>query len=216
MTRLIPFAAGFALLSLVACGAGDDRDAAVRERGAETSSAAEDPSGRATPAALPPCELLTADVAQSVLAAPVKDPREKVSTSGLAPGRSCTYFTAAPIEEAGGTGTLRLRITDASTLEPDGLFASPQELFDRELDALRGRNAAVEEIEGLGDRAYWLAGSDILRVMFKGVYLEVEVKDLSKLSAPTRTALDAKISAHRRDASVALLRDHVLPKLQAS
>lgn len=159
-----------------------------------------------------PCMLITPAEAEAILGEPVKAPISK-KVVGLAPGLSCTYLTAAPLAKRGGVGSLKLIVYDSETMkENDSLFDSPEAWFRKFFKARR--TGKVEPVPNLGQEARWTPGSDSLHVLVKGAYLVLQIKDLVKMSAPSRTELSQKLSDHRKKKSVQAMTDYILPRLK--
>lgn len=159
-----------------------------------------------------PCDLITQSEARQILGEAVKPPRLSRITMGS--GQGCAYYTAAPLSVRGGVGVVRLNLfTPQAMNKPGSLFASPKQYFEKRMRASRNAKAKIEEIKGLGDKAFWISGSDRLHVLAKGCYLVLSVRPLKKMQAKSRAALDAAISAYRRDQAVGVMQKYVLPKL---
>ncbi len=160
-----------------------------------------------------PCSLITGEEARQILGEEVAAPRPKL-VRGMAVGRSCLYRTAAPLSQRGGVGTIRIIVYDTQTMkENDSLFDSPRAFFEKFFKARR--SGQVEVVPGLGDEAKWTPGSDTLHFLVGDLYLTLEIKDLTKMSAPDRAELDRKVSAYRKDQSLAVARKYILPRLKA-
>lgn len=163
------------------------------------------------PAWADPCTLITPAEAETVLGEPVKAPVNK-KVVGLAPGLSCTYLTAAPLAKRGGVGSLKLFVYDSKTMkENDSPFESPEAWYKKYFQARR--TGKVEPVPNLGQEARWTPGSDSLHVLAKGAYLVLQIKDLVKMTAPTRAELSQKLSEHRKKKSIQAMTDYILPRL---
>ena len=146
-----------------------------------------------------PCQVITQKDAEAILGEAVKPGRES-NLGGVAAGRSCRYFTAAPLAKRGMTGSVSLSIYDAATMKQGGgVFTSPEKYFQRRKEVLgKQKNSKLEEISGLGDGAFWLAKGDDLHLMHKGVYYVLSIKDMAKISSSKgMDDLQAKLAAHR-------------------
>jgi hypothetical protein len=208
--------AAAAVLVLVSCS----RRAAQRGASQGEPSPVPAPSpvshAQAVPSSVPsPCKLVTPATARAALGGEVKPPRDEPVSTGFVAGRRCLYLTAAPIEKAGGTGSLDLEVFDsASMASADTLFKSPADYFDREYTAIKTTSGKVEDLSGLGDRAFWEPGGQMLHVLSGGVYVQLQIKNLARLSAASAADLDAELTQHRRKLSLDLMRQQVLPALR--
>ena len=161
-----------------------------------------------------PCGLITREEAAVVLGEEVGPPRSKL-VQAMAAGQSCLYATSAPLSQRGGTGTLKLIVYDPKTMAEHGIaFTSPREYFDKNFAVLEKRKVEVEEIPGLGEQARWTPGSGTLHVLAGDTYLTLEVRDLAKISAPTRAELDKKVAQHRKELALKAMKDYILPRLK--
>ncbi len=162
-----------------------------------------------------PCKLVTPATARAVLGDEVKPPRDEPVSTGFVAGRRCLYLTAAPIQQAGGTGSLDLEVFDSASMAgADTLFASPADYFEREYTAIKTTSGKVEDLSGLGDRAFWEPGGQMLHVLSGGVYVQLQIKDVAKLSAASADDLNAQLAEHRRELCLGLMRQHILPALR--
>jgi hypothetical protein len=166
--------------------------------------------------ALDPCAFITPEEAAAILGEAVK-PARSGKTTGFAVGSSCAYYTAAPLAERGGVGSLSLVVYDAETMQAEeSLYTSPAEYFRR----LRKANESsagskTEALDGLGEESYWQGGADQLHLLAGGLYLVLSVKDLVKIASDKgRDDLDAKVSAHRLEKCREAARAYLLPKLK--
>lgn len=163
-----------------------------------------------------PCGLITRAEAAALLAEEVDEPRTKL-VQAMAAGRSCTYFTSAPIEKRGGKGSLKLIAYDPQTMAEHGIaFKSPVKYFHKNLSVMKKHGKGVEEISGLGDGAAWTPSSGVLHVLAGDLYFTLEIRDLVKMSAKTRTELDQKLAQHRKELSLKAAKDYILPRLKAN
>ncbi len=164
--------------------------------------------------AISPCQLLTQAEAEQVLGEPVAEPR-LTQVVGMAAGWKCFHHTAAPLAQRGGVGAISLTLHDPATMAgQEGLFKTPQQYFERILSVQKSSKPEnISEITGLGDKAFWSANGDTLHCLAGGNYLILEVRDLTKMSAPTRQELDQKLSQHRRELSEKVMRQYILPRL---
>lgn len=164
--------------------------------------------------ALTPCQLLTQQEAEQILGEPVAEPRLS-EVVGMAGGQKCFIHTAAPLAQRGGVGAISLISYDKATMESKGgVFTSPQKFFERILSVQKSSKPEnISEISGLGDRAFWSANGDTLHCLQGDYYLTLEVRDLTKISAPNRQELDQKLSQHRRALSEKVMRQYILPRL---
>ena len=161
-----------------------------------------------------PCDLINKEMAGNILKADVKDPVNEIS-KGMVPCKTCYYLTSAPIEKAGGTGSLRISVYDKEVMEREDsyMYKSPEKYFERNYDALKNSGGKIDDVANLGDKAFWQQGADELSVLSGNVYIKLQVKDMVKLSAPTITELNTKTSEYRLRVSEEIMRDTVLPKL---
>ncbi len=164
--------------------------------------------------ALTPCQLLTQQDAEQILGEPVAEPR-LTEVVGMAAGQKCFFRTAAPLAQRGGVGSVSLILHDQATMAgKDGLFKTPQQYYERILSAQKSSTPEnVSEISGLGEKAFWSANGDSLHCLAGSAYLILEVRDLTKMSAPNRRELDQKLSQHRRSLSEKVMRQYILPRL---
>ena len=174
------------------------------------------PRSEAAPSSVPsPCKLVAPAIARAVLGDEVKPPRDEPVSTGFVAGRRCLYLTAAPIQQAGGTGSLDLEVFDSASMAgADTLFASPADYFEREYTAIKTTSGKVEDLSGLGDRAFWEPGGQMLHVLSGGVYVQLQIKDVAKLSAASADGLNAQLAEHRRELCLGLMRQHILPALR--
>jgi hypothetical protein len=99
---------------------------------------------------------------------------------------------------------MEIRLFNAKTIAgDDGLYKTARDYFNRRKKAVmnagkRNGRKEVEEVQGLGDSAYWAPNSCTLHIMFHGTYVSLKINDLKKFSADDRTELDKKISTHRK------------------
>lgn len=165
------------------------------------------------PAAAPePCALLTQAQAQAVLGEAVKPPRPR-KVAGMATGKSCTWFTAAPLAQRGGVGSIKLIMFDEKSMAGGPVYKDPAKYFAR-LREVTAKRSPVEDVSGLGKAAWWHPSGYMLHVLSPdGTYLQIKVQDLKKISAPSRAELNKKLSAHRKALAVGLARDYALPHL---
>ncbi len=159
-----------------------------------------------------PCTLLSQSEAAAILGEAVKPPRPR-KVAGMAAGRSCTWFTAAPMAQRGGVGSISVTVFDQKSMAGGPVYKDPAKYFARLRDVTKKRSA-VEEVPGLGQAAWWQPGGYLLHLLAPaGVYLQIKVADLKKMSAPNRAELDKKLSAHRKELAVRAAREHILPRL---
>jgi len=161
---------------------------------------------------LKPCSLITKDEAAAILGEPVKDARTGKAV-GMAAGEKCVYYTAAPLAKRGGVGVVQLMVFSKETMK-GGMFASPADYYARLQKAGSKAGAPLEEIAGLGDKAYWNPKGDTLHILAKGAYLQLKVNDLKKISVQGgRDKLSQMISQHRKKLCVDAAKKYVMPKL---
>jgi hypothetical protein len=205
-----------AVLVLVGCSRRVAQRSAAQGEPAPLPASSPASRAKAVPLSVPsPCKLVTPATASAVLGGAVKPPHDEPVSTGFVAGRRCLYLTAAPIQQAGGTGSLDVEVFDsASMASADTLFKSPADYFDREYTAIKTTSGKVEDLSGLGDRAFWESGGQMLHVLSGGVYIQLQIKDLAKLSAGSAADLDAGLVEHRRKLSLDLMRRHVLPALR--
>lgn len=158
--------------------------------------------------------LITKQEAQNILGEEVADPKAGV-VRGMGAGKRCFYRTAAPMQKRGGVGTLTIVVYDPQTMRDEGIaFKEPEKFFEKILKVKKGGVNKIEEVPGLGDRAFWESSADMLHVLAHGSYVTVQVRDIVKMKAPTRTELSKKLSAHRRKLSEKAVRDYILPRIK--
>ena len=161
-----------------------------------------------------PCDLLTKNEAEEILGEEAAAPRQS-PVAGMAAGTQCLYMTAAQMAKRGSVGSLAIVVHDPVTMQKKGkAFKDPAQFFAKSLKAKKGSHAKIEEIAGLGERAYWEPGADALHVLAQGFYLRLKVKDLAKMQAKNQKELDAKLSAHRRALAEKAMRQYILPRLK--
>ena len=116
--------------------------------------------------------------------------------------------------ERGGVGTLTIIVYDPKTMkESGGLFKSPREYFQRTFKARK--KEMQEDIPQMGDRAVWTPGSDTLHIMAGELYLTLQIKDLTKITGTNMSDMHQKVSALRKEKSVAVAGKYILPRLKA-
>ncbi len=159
-----------------------------------------------------PCSLITRDEAAAILGEPVKAPRTG-KVAGMATGVKCDYYTAAPMAKRGGVGQVRLIVFTKDTLK-GGMFSSPEDYFNRLCKTGKKAGAPLEEIAGLGDKAYWNPKGNMLHILAKDMYLQLKVSDLKKISTKGgRDKLKKMVSEHRKTLSVNAAKKYIMPKL---
>lgn len=164
------------------------------------------------PAGVEPCALIIRDQAAAILGEPVKAPRSG-KVAGMASGVKCDYYTAAPLAKRGGVGMVQLILYTKDTLK-GGLFSSPEDYFERRLKAGQKAGGKVEDVAGLGGRAYWDVKSNVLHILAKGLYLQLRISGLKKISVKGgRDELMQKISQHRKQLSINAAQKYLMPKL---
>jgi hypothetical protein len=151
----------------------------------------------AAAAALEPCDLLTRPEVAKLLGMEAKPPRSK-AIAGMAGGRSCVWFTAAPMAKVGGTGSVRVAVFDAESMAAGPRYTDPAEYYRRLRQAKEKAGAQPEPAPGLAGQAWWEPGGDTLHWLTPAGYLQVSVSDLTKISAQSRAELDRKISEHKK------------------
>jgi hypothetical protein len=134
---------------------------------------------------------------EKLLGMETKPPRAK-KVAGMAGGRSCVWFTAAPIAQVGGTGSVRVIVFDAESMADGPRFTDPAEYYRRLRQAKEKRGVRPEPVSGLAGGAWWEPGGDQLHWLSPAGYLQVSVSDLARLQAKSRAELDRKISEHKK------------------
>ncbi len=167
--------------------------------------------GVAQAAGLQPCVLITRAEAAKILGEAVK-PARKRKVVGMAGGRGCTYFTAAPLAQRGGTGSVEIVVYDKQSMK-DSAFTSPTEFYRRLLSAGRKAKALIQEISVPGGEGYWSERGRSLHILVNDVYLVLRVHDLKKISAADSQELRKKVSEHCRQVSLAAARRYIFPRL---
>ncbi len=168
-----------------------------------------------TSQAIDPCSFISQADAARILGEDVKSPVTK-KTTGFAVGTSCTYYTSAPLEKRGGTGSLSLTVYDSETMKAEGgMYSSPAKYFERLRHANQSTaNSKIKVIEQLGDDAYWQGKIDRLHLLVNDLYLVLSINDLTSISSDKgRDDLNEKISAHRLSKCQEVAHDYLLPKL---
>lgn len=168
-----------------------------------------------TSQAIDPCSFISQTDAAEILGEGVKSPVTR-KTTGFAVGTSCTYYTSAPLAKRGATGSLSLIVYDAETMKAEGgMFTSPEKYFKQVWNANESKaNSKIKAIDGIGNQAYWQGGIDRLHLLANGLYLILDIKDLTKISSDKgRDDLNAKISEHRLKKCQKATHDYLLPKL---
>jgi hypothetical protein len=169
-----------------------------------------------TPAlALDPCAYIDQGEAAAILGEAVKEGRAG-TVSGFAGGLSCAYFTAAPLAQRGGTGSIQLVIHEKSTMT-DSVYNDPREFFEKLRETSgKSRPGTIVPVDGVGETAYWQSAGYRLHFLADETYFILSVKDLVKISSQKgREDLEQQLSAHRlqKSRNAALL--YVLPKSAA-
>lgn len=206
-----PLACAALVFALAACGQSETK----KDEGSKSASAAAEPAS-AAPAAIDPCRLLTKSDAKAALGAAVKDARAYRDV-GFAPGTRCTYFTAAPIEVAGGVWSVSVEAYDAATFKAqDSYFKSPADYFRRNRDALRAAAGkdAVTDVPGIGTAAFWQPAPGLLHVLDRGVYLTLGVHADFHIPPGSSEQVHAAEAAAEKAAAEKLAKEVVLPRLE--
>lgn len=203
---------GCALAVLAACGPSDDKKSdAGKEEPARTAAAAKPAS-----AAIDPCTLLTRADARKALGAAVGAARQGKLT-GFAPGHSCAYYTAAPIEQAGAVWSVKVGVYDPATFKAeDSFFASPTVFFQRTRKAqldMKSKNPP-RDMAGIGDAAFWQPIPGVLNILASGVYLTVSVHADFHIPPGTTEQVHAAEEAAELKAATDLAQKTLLPRLQ--
>lgn len=200
-----------ALVVLAACGQSEEKTGKV--------TAADGQGGAAKPAAaaaIDPCALLTKADAAAVLGEAVTDARKK-TVVGFAPGHSCAYFSAAPMEEAGAVWSVKVTVYDAATFKAeDSYFASPTVFFNRTRKAqmdVKSKNPP-RDIAGVGDAAFWQPVPGVLNILDRGVYLAVSVHANFHIPPGTSDEVHAAEEAAGLKAATGLAQKTLLPRLE--
>jgi len=167
--------------------------------------------GAAQAAGVQPCSLITRAEAAQILGEAVKPPRQK-KVVGMAFGRSCTYYTAAPLAQRGGTGSVEIVVYDKQSMR-DGAFTSPSEFYQRLLSAGRSAKAPIQEIKVPGGQGHWSERGNSLHILLHDVYVVLRIHDLKKISAASSQELKKKVSEHYRQLAVSAAKKYVLPRL---
>lgn len=161
------------------------------------------------------CPLLTKAEAEGLLGEAVKAPRTKIA-KGMAAGKECVYFTAAPLAKRGGVGLVRVVVYDPATMQAHNTaFQSGKVFYTRLLKAKTNAKATLDTVDGLGDRAYWEPKPSILHVLIGDTYLTISVQPFTVLKAKSRAELDQKIAALRKPLAIKAAKEYVLPRLKA-
>ncbi len=168
-------------------------------------------------AAINPCRLLTKADAKKVLGAPVTD--AKVYHDVGVPGTSCSYFTSAPIAEAGGTGAVSVDVYDMATFKQKGsYFKSPENYFYRSRDALMSTShhgvQDVSIVNAVGEAAFWQPGPGLLNVLDRGVYLILSMHANFHIPLGPGEKVKAEEDAAQLHAARNLANHVVLPRLE--
>lgn len=159
-----------------------------------------------------PCSLITKQDAEAILGEAVKAPRTG-KVAGMATGEKCVYFTAAPMAKRGGTGMVQLLVFTKDSLK-GGMFSAPEDYFKRLQKAGQNAGSSLEDIAGLGDKAYWNPKGDTLHILAKGAYLQLKVQDLKKFKTKEGAKkLQQMVSEHRKGLSVDAAKKYIMPKL---
>ena len=134
-----------ALLTVAACGGGDDEDAADPPT---TGSVVTTPGSQGTATATPdPCALVTVEEVSAALGSPIDAPAGSVLTPPIG-GRTCLFTNtdAPPIK------------TFQIVARTDGDFGKSLrdngQTVEKLFDDTKNLSDGVEEVAGLGDRAY--------------------------------------------------------------
>ena len=162
--------------------------------------------------AIDPCSLITRQEAADILGEEVQQARPGM-VNGFAAGLTCTYFTAAPLEIRGGTGSVDLVIHDRETMI-DGMYDEPAAFFDKVLTlGQQSQPDAVTLLDNLGDRAFWQAESQRLHLLFGERYFILSIRDLITMTSDKgQDDLGAKLSAHRRHKCVEAAQRYLLSR----
>ncbi len=168
-------------------------------------------------AAIDPCRLLTKADAKKVLGAPVTD--AKVYHDVGVPGTRCSYFTSAPIAEAGWSGVVSVEVYDMATFKRKGsYFKSPENYFYRSRDALMSTSHHgvndVSTVNAVGEAAFWQPGPGLLNVLDRGVYLVLSVHANFHIPLGPGEKVDVEEDAAQLHAAKNLANHVVLPRLE--
>jgi hypothetical protein len=163
-----------------------------------------------------PCQLITQDEAKAIIGDEMKPPRLTQSV-GMAAGSRCQYFTAAPLHKRGATGSVSLLLYEAEAMKKaESMYTSPKEYFQRTLKVQKSaKSAKIEEINNLGDQAFWQGGSNRLHILINNRYVILKISDKLNISSQKGMSdLHAKISAHWRKVCEKAARQYILPRLK--
>jgi hypothetical protein len=162
-----------------------------------------------------PCSYITQDEAAALLGEAVK-PGRSGKVSGFAAGLSCTYFTAAPLAQRGGTGSVRLTIYDKTTMvQEDSIYDSPRAYFEKVLQSSGSGHDTNPIIEDLGEKAFRQTGNSSLHILANEMYFVLSIKDLAAISsAKGRDDLEAKLAAHRLQKCKDAALGYILPRVK--
>jgi len=134
----------------------------------------------------------------------------------MATGHQCRY-TAAPTASSAEAGqSIELTVYDnASIRAHDPMFKNAGDYFRREMNALRHSGTTLMPVPGLGEKAYWQPGTDLLHVLDRGVYilLEVNIHFTSSKTGGTKRQLRETAT---QAAEIDLARNTILPRLRPS
>lgn len=162
-----------------------------------------------------PCELVTRADAEQLLGVRVK-PAVRRKTVLMATGRQCRYTEVATTSSAGDGRSVELTVYDNASIRAyDPMFKNVGDYFRRDMDALRHSGTRLVPMPGLGEKAYWQPGTDLLHVLDRGVYFMLEVNILvtsPAIGETTRQQLEAATQA----AEINLARNTILPRLRPS
>lgn len=180
-------------------------EASGKPAAARTATAATGP--------IDPCKLLTKAEAQKILGAPVKDAMITHDV-GFAPGTKCSYFTAAPMEVAGGVWSVSVEVFDQATFDKQGsYFKSPSQAYHRGYKAATSVSTnEVKDVAGLGDSAYW--NGHVLAVLDRGVELDLAVHANFHIPPGPGKKVDAEEDAAELHAATDLAKTIVLRRLE--
>ena len=192
------------------CGPSDSGKKQSAESAGKAESAKTD---AAVTGPIDPCTLLTKAEAQKILGAPVADARVTHDV-GFAPGTRCSYFTSAPIEEAGAVWSVWVEVFDQATFDKQGsYFKSPSQAYQRGYKAAKSVSTnTVKDIAGVGDSAYW--NGQQLTVLDRGVEVDLSVHANFHIPPGPGEKVDAEENADELHAATDLAKSIVLPRLE--
>ena len=163
------------------------------------------------PEIIKPCSLISQQQAAEILGAEVNEPNGKPVT-GMAPGHKCMYYTAGELEESGVIASLVIELYDAETLaEKGGSFETPEIFFNYQIKFSKQIDMGVEEIEDLGEKAFWQDGMYQLNVLIPDYYITLKIAGLKKFTGENKEEQKAEFLKAK---SIEVMKTYILPKFQ--